>query len=653
MRTLKLALLLTCTLSTLFLFAQKDPIKWGKIPADDLAMTSYEQDPSAGAVVLCDYGQIYFNISLQGTEYNFKRHKRIKILKRSGFDQANIEIPFLEGQDISKLKAHIYSPDGSVTELGKKDFFDEETTKFYRKKKFAFPNVKEGSVIEFSYIIESTNLVSLRNWYFQEYIPVRWSELRFSELGWFTYSTVQTGFQVLKIIERETGSKTLLDYPVKTFESRWAAEHVPAMKSEPYTACFDDYRSKIQFQLKSIQLPFSYTEPFFKDWGEIAGALFKNPHFGRQYLKKGENKKLLEAAAPAMAAAPTKLEKAIAAYDFVNGQITWNGTYYHFSDEDLNKAFEKKSAYSGEMNLMVLALLKKAGIRAFPVLVSTRSNGKVNKYYPMLGQFNHTLVWAEIDGKEYWIDAGDKMRPFGTPAMQSLNFEGILIDDEKKTYQWVGIKPAKTKDVMLVNASVNEDGELTADLTCSHTGYSALKERSACAGKDGKQHWQNRLDGQHPDAVIETINLQNQTAPNKALKNKMALDIPGAAMANGDMLYLSPTIYSQFAENPFKVEERTLPIEFPYPQTEQVITNLTLPEGYAVEELPESVKLSLPEAAGSFSYRVSEINGKVQIISKVVMKKTFFLPEEYAALRNFFSMVEEKQAEQVVLKKQT
>ena len=84
---------------------------------------------------------------------------------------------------------------------------------------------------------------------------------------------------------------------------------------------------------------------------------------------------------------------------------------------------------------------------------------------------------------------------------------------------------------------------------------------------------------------------------------------------------------------------------------EQYVINLTIPTGYTVEELPEPTQVKLPEDAGVFRYLVSEKNGKVQITSKLYIKKNRFEPEEYQGLRQFFDLIVEKQGEQVVLKK--
>src|SRR5688572_19269424 len=69
-------------------------MKLGNISIDALKMTQYEQDTSANAVVLYDAGKSYFTMhQSQGLVLNFDRHVKIKILKKSGYDRADISVP--------------------------------------------------------------------------------------------------------------------------------------------------------------------------------------------------------------------------------------------------------------------------------------------------------------------------------------------------------------------------------------------------------------------------------------------------------------------------------------------------------------------------------------------------------------------------------
>src|SRR5689334_6496539 len=94
---------------------QPEPFKFGKLEMKDLTMRTYDKDTSASAVVLGDYGKSYFVLSnYAGLQLIFERHTRIKILKKSGYEWADMIIPFYRESSsseerIGKVKGVTYN----------------------------------------------------------------------------------------------------------------------------------------------------------------------------------------------------------------------------------------------------------------------------------------------------------------------------------------------------------------------------------------------------------------------------------------------------------------------------------------------------------------------------------------------------------------
>jgi hypothetical protein len=80
---------------------------------------------------------------------------------------------------------------------------------------------------------------------------------------------------------------------------------------------------------------------------------------------------------------------------------------------------------------------------------------------------------------------------------------------------------------------------------------------------------------------------------------------------------------------------------------------LTIPEGYSVEELPKGNSISLPEKGGRFQYQVSQVGNKIVVNFRLSIDKALFIPSEYPGLKEFYNLVINKQAEQIILKKTT
>ena len=111
---MKKTFLLACLLGlTWALFAQKPPMKWGKIPSEHLEMQVYEADSSATAVVLCDFGKLKFSAPSGTIEYLFEHHKRIKILEKQGIqDFGEVTIYQWGDDEVAGIKAQVILPNG-------------------------------------------------------------------------------------------------------------------------------------------------------------------------------------------------------------------------------------------------------------------------------------------------------------------------------------------------------------------------------------------------------------------------------------------------------------------------------------------------------------------------------------------------------------
>jgi hypothetical protein len=90
----------------------------------------------------------------------------------------------------------------------------------------------------------------------------------------------------------------------------------------------------------------------------------------------------------------------------------------------------------------------------------------------------------------------------------------------------------------------------------------------------------------------------------------------------------------------------------PYTVDDTYLLQLEVPKDYTVDELPKQLVVRLNENDdGMFEYRISESNGTISLRSRLRIKRSLFLPEEYEMLREFFNLIVKKHSEQIVLKK--
>ncbi|MEL6942810.1 MAG: DUF3857 domain-containing protein [Bacteroidota bacterium] len=647
-----LYLVILFLLNHILVEAQKVPMKWGKVEDAQLQMTTYELDTQANAVILCDYATYSFDFGTDENLYRVNRHKRIKILTRAGFDEGDVIIPYYKnGGSTLNVKAQVIQSDGTKTDLSKKEMFDEKVYENWYNKRIAFPDLQEGSIIEYQYKYASPYLSRLPTWYFQGSIPVMHSELRVIMPEVFSYAQMVQGHEQLAFNDKDRRPMTTRLGTVDAEYSTYIAKDIPALREEPHITTMSDYMMRIKFQLQSINIPGSYYKTYMSNWDAVATELLEWEVFGGQYLKSRLSKDLIAAASSIMTKAENAQEKIAAAYTYLANTIDWDGTYDYTCDQNINKSFEAKKANSAELSFMLIALLREHGIQAFPVLTSTRSYGKMFPIYPFRDQFNHVLACAVVDDQLILIDTPQKHRPLDLLNLQSLNRKGLIILDSKKA-EWIDIKPSNQRNVMMANLKFGEEGVLEGEIQCNLNGYSALSERRSARNDEEGDFWVNRLENHAVGANVSDIEYENLEEIYKPFKEKLACELSDLAQVVDDFIYVTPVFYSKYLETPFKLEERTFPVDFAHPINEQIIINLEIPEGYVVEDLPEAVNLSMPDGGGKFLFSFSKPQENlVQVVMKIQVKKLMFLPSEYPALKNFFDFIAEKQQEQIVLKK--
>jgi hypothetical protein len=118
-----------------------------------------------------------------------------------------------------------------------------------------------------------------------------------------------------------------------------------------------------------------------------------------------------------------------------------------------------------------------------------------------------------------------------------------------------------------------------------------------------------------------------------------------------ELVYFDPFFGEKIKENPFKAAERNYPVERPYCVNQTYVLNMDVPEGYVVDEFPKSARVKLNDDEGLFEYMIGLAGNHIQLRSILNIKKANFPPEDYQTLRDFFSHVVKKQAEQIVFKK--
>jgi hypothetical protein len=633
---------------TLLGMAQKSPIKYGEIPMEDMKMTVYPGDSSASAVILADYGEASVSITNIGASLQFERHVRIKILKKDGLSWADASIPLYHvgtaEEKASGLKATTYNlENGKIveTKMSKEGIFKEKFTRNINLQKFTLPNVKEGSVIEYSYTVNSDFLSNFPNWQFQYDIPVRHTEYWAIIPDFYIMEKYMQGYVTPTSYDAKDRSQS--EYSEKAHH--WIIKEVPAFKAEPYMTCVNDYISKINFALAMIRYPNQPPREIMTSWKRLNDELLESDLFGGVIIGANYLRKVTE---EVVAGETDDLKKVEKIYAYVRNNLEWDGYKDYLSDKP-KEIFDKKKGSSGDINLTLASMLAKAGLAVDMLLLSTRDHGFIREQYPMSKQFNYVVCVARINGKPIYLDATDRYLPIGVLPERCLNGQGLMIS--KNFHGWIPLESKmKERTVVSADLTLSPTSELNGKISITHDGYDGGNVRKDFKSK-GEAGYIKSSIGDNSNWQVSKTSFENMDDISKSARETHELTITDHAVVSGDVIYLNPFVTSQMEQNPFKLADRTYPVDFGSMKEKVYMAKIAVPEGYMVDELPPNKILALPEGAGKYMYSCTLVGNTISVVSNFQISRNIFVQTEYPNLREFYNHVVAKQAEQIVLKK--
>jgi hypothetical protein len=660
-----------------YCFAQdKSNVQFGKIsPADFQLPANPIVDTNTDAVILADVGSVHF----VGNKHNwfsyvYKRQTRIKIINKKSIDELATPKVLLYGSEgdertetLSAVVASTYNlENGQVrtTQLDKQDIYTTRTDRRHTEKKFTLPAVKEGSIIEYTYTITSDYEFNLPSWEFQsESYPCLWSEYQvkipqtlsyiFVRLGVHSYviDKGKEGHENYKVTEKaETGTALGtqdqdLFVSANTVEHQWAMKNIPALRFENYLTTPANYIDKIEFQLSKIyngQESFDQTN----SWKKATEELMHREDFGAPLEE--DNQWLTGLVDKISGSNSTALEQARSIYYYVSSHFTCTNHNNYFITTSLRDVVKKNSGSVGDINLLLIALLRKKGLQADPVVLSTREYGYNLVSYPLLSKLNYVIARLKLNGRIWYLDAAQPQLGFGRLPGDCYNGHARIIsniDSASIYFEADSLKERRITMVILSSTDKGLDGVYQSTLG-DQESYNLRRWVSA----KGESAWFKTTQTAYgDDLTISNGGIDSLSQPENPAKVHYEFHLnqePGAPL-----IYINPMWWSDDRDNPFKAADRKYPIEMPYVMDDVYIYSMEIPEGYVVDELPKSAKVSLNADQGLFEYLISKEGNMIQMRCRIRLNKAWFPADDYASLRDFYAYVVKKKSEQIVLKK--
>jgi len=611
-----------------------------KVSNSDLILSSYEKDSLASALIIYEFGKSHVDDRNFDLIFDFKQ--KVKILNKKGFEKADITIYLYNDKNrketIDNIIATTYNVENGKTtsvKLDKKQVFSEKYNENYTLVKFSMPNVKIGSVVTYSYKVKSPFIYKYKPWEFQSDIPKIYSEYQTSIPANYEYSIKLVGG--LKLDKNQQGiKKNCVDggrgSSADCLTATYVMKNIPAFIEENFMTTRDNYLSRIEYELRVVKGFDGTVNNITKTWKTTDKELKIDPCIGRQMKKKGVVKGLLDGD---IILENNGLIKVKSIFGFVQENYIWNGKYNIFKNVSVKNLIKAKSGSVSEINLLLYNLLSEQGVNVKPVLLSTRNNGLPTKIYPVISDFNYIIIQTVINGEKYFLDATNKYLNFGQIPFRCLNQYGRLLDF-KKGSEWVSIQAKKTSikryDVDLV---ITDSLEVSGEVKYKTTGYHALPVKNSYYSSPNAhlKSYQNRY------SEMELFNYKVDSKQENDFAFEEFFDVKLEAEEVGHNLYLNPFLFSFFETNPFKLQERTFPVDFGYKDVYLYSSKINVSERFEIIEIPKDVLYNLPNNKGSVVLKCQENKNVIRVYLKFDFKKAIYDSSYYTYLKEYMSNV--------------
>jgi len=636
----KIALTSVCCVLILLSFAQEFP-SFGTATGDEINLKQCSFDKEANAVVLVH--EAFSNYNDQAHLIT-THHVRIKILKEKGFSAADVSIPFYRKDNFET----IYGVEGLTinagndgqlinTKLERKSIFTQKTNERIGEVVFTFPAIKVGSIIDYKYQSDMKTYGGLQDWEFQDRLPVM-----VSKYSLIILPNIEFAYRINKTLDIPIAVKKQATSGSIEFEMR----NIPGLGDEPYMDARKDYMQRIIFQLSNFSHG-SNTNKYMTSWDEVTRELSASPDFGRQLDKSISG---TEDFIKQVKLLPSPEDKMKAVFNYVRSNVVWNGLYTKYTMEGVKDAWQKKSGSSGDINLLLVNLLKEASLEAYPMLVSERFHGKVNVDYPFIDQFNSVFAYVPINNKKYYLDATDKTIPAHVTPFNILNTTAFIVNRKAGGLTDITNDTVQYKEFISVNLELADNGTIGGEVSVQSRDYARIKKLSDY--KSDKELFIKKyfiVDG--TNFTAKDLQLSNIENDSMSLKQQCALS--GSLNTSGDYTFLPLNLFAGFDYNPFLSNSRFSNINFGYKRTINLNVSVLLPASYTVDELPKSIRMVTPDKDITFIRQIEldkELNS-IRCMILIEFKKSLYEAETYPMIKDVYQKMFEFLKEPVVLKK--
>ena len=363
-------------------------------------------------------------------------------------------------------------PDGTIVNAQESAIQDLTTPNApvytdYHEKHISVPSLRPGDVLEYKVVRTIVNPLAPNQF---------WTNFNFSGQG----VVLDEELEINVPKARHVILKTKPGYDPKITEEgdrriyRWTHSHLASGKEQK--------SHKEAGEVPSVQLT------TFQSWDDV-GAWYAFLERSRRQPDDAVKAK----AAELVRGKTDDMEKVKALYDYVSRNIRYVSLSFGLGRIQPHAANEVLANGYGDCkdkNTLLAALLQSQGLQSSSVLIGVER--KLDPDVPSPSQFDHVITRVPVAGQDIWLDSTSGVVPFRMLTLATRDKQGLLISQDGKSslVRTPADLPFQASDQTHVNASLNETGKLTAQVSATMRGDREVAFRFALRQMPAN-HWKD------------------------------------------------------------------------------------------------------------------------------------------------------------------
>ena len=618
----------------------KPNLNFGEPTSEELNMTTYDADTSAAAVMLYNITDASLYVLPEGTTrrkrvitvktiWERRIKKRIKIFKNEGKTYGDVTIDCSFKDDVVKnIKAASWKIiDGKVikTSLESKNIHEETTDDSNKCYKFTIPMADVGAVIEYEYdIISKGYLPDRTTWYASSSIPVVYAKYKLEVDNSFTMIPIATGLYPLEC-KKATGRTRVNPSNIWTYEGN----NIPAIKEREY--CW--YPAQYNSQVNIIKVD--------NDSWEIKEKLYYGSITVFGNLLHRQNPFSTEMKAMGILEMKSRKQQIEACANILFSKLKWN-KIYALKGSPESDLLSSGTGTNADLNFIMISMLNELGIKAVPVLLRLRQNGRMaTSFFPYPGYVDTFVVGiADDDGNMCYFDGSARYGYLNTLPPELL-VAGYQLGNDNGVNEMTNIVDfAESGCNVAVEEWLdsNDNGRVKSkvDLKYKYNGLLSMSKKEHYNSFNGNDNAYISAQGKVLDAEISNYSNEEAHSFSPNFVEKFSIDskeIPSSNIEGGELCTINPLMYVPDIMPQLKEAERDIPLDFDSRISLSYNFILHIPQGYDVQELPQNANYRTNDNSAMLKLISAVTDGRVVLKLNFSIKKNFFLQDEYNELK--------------------